>query len=161
MDDHIIQSLEKLFYQKIMLYHDLLHCFEKEQESLITIDMDTLWGISKQKEEMCTKIHAIRQEIMSSVNLRADQGSFDLNRILALIPFNKRAPFQNSYLTLVKLRSEIEALRKGNMIFVDDSLQFLDEMISVITGEGGSRMLYNERCHLSKSGTRMLLSREA
>jgi len=78
-----------------------------------------------------------------------------------MIPGDKRALFQKEYLALMKLKNEIKALRKENMIVIDDSLQFLDEMISIITGEETSKIMYNEKCHLRKSGANILLSREA
>ena len=160
MDDHIIRSLDRLLHGKIILYNDLLHCFKEEKESLIAIDLDKLWSISKEKNEICSKISALRHEIVSQCNPGEAQGPFILNEILALIPDDKRAPFQKLHLTLVKLRFEIEVLRKENTLFVDDSLRFLDEMISIITGETGSQIMYDDRCHLSRSGAKILLSRE-
>jgi len=161
MDDYLIQSLEKLLFKKTMLYHDLLDCFHRERESLINIDLDRLWSISREKEETCLKIKSIHQEIISTINPEIDQKSFNLNQALDMIPRDKRAIIQKQYLALIKLKVEIEVLRKENMIFIDDSLQFLDEMISVITGEETSKIMYNERCHISKSGANILLSREA
>ena len=162
MDDAIIQSLEKLFYKKIMLYNDLLHYFKKERESLINIDLDKLWGISKGKEEICSKIESMRQEIMVTIaDPQIDKESFDLKQILDLIPRENRAKFQELYRTLINLKREVDVLRKENMTFIDDSLQFLDEMISIITGETESKTMYNDKCHLSQSGAPILLSREA
>lgn len=162
MDDAIIHSLEKLFYKKIMLYNDLLHYFNKEKESLINIDLDKLWSISKEKEEICSEIKSIRQEIISIVDdPGTDQSSFNFNRILDLIPRENRAKFQKLYRTLIKLKGEVELLRKENMSYINDSLQFLDEILSILTGETKSEMMYDDKCHLSKSGTNIFLSREA
>ena len=161
MDDHCIHLLEKLFLKKIMLYHDLLDCFKKERESLTTIDLDNLWSISKEKEEICLKITSVQQEIISIMNPEINPNSFNLHRILDMIPEDKRALFQKEYRALMKLKSEINAIRKENMILIDDSLQFLDEMISVIAGESTSSIMYNDKCHLSQPGTTLLLSREA
>ena len=161
MDENTIQLLEKLFFTKIMLYHDLLDFFNKEKESLINVDLDNLWNISKEKEEICLKIQSIQQEIISTVNPGMEQQPFSLNQILNMIPGDRRALFQKEYLALMKLKNEIKALRKENIILVDDSLQFLDEMISVITGECKSSIMYNDKCHLSQPGTNLLLSREA
>lgn len=161
MDDTIMQSLEKLFYQKILLYNDLLDCFKREKESLLNIDLDSLWNISKEKEHICSKITSFREEIIAAVNPGIEEKPFNLNQILDVIPVKKRDEFQKLYLTLIKLKGEIEVLRKENMLFIDDSLQFLDEMISIITGETKSKIVYNDKCHLSRSDTNILLSREA
>ncbi len=161
MDDSPMRLMETLFYQKIMLYHDLLHCFNAEREALIEIDLDQLWKIAKEKEEVSSKINSIRQEITSTINLETDEKSFDLSRILGLIPRGYRTKFHALYRTLTTLKREAEVLRKENMIFIDDSLQFLDEMISVITGETRAGITYNDKCHLSKSDNNILISREA
>ena len=160
MDDIIIQSLEKLFYKKIMLYNDLLRSLNMERESLVDINLDRLWQISKEKEEISSKIISIRQEIISVLDLETDRKSFNLSRIPGLVPREARARFHELYRTLITLKSEVEILRKENMIFVDDSLHFLDEMISIITGESGSGIMYNDKCHFNKSGAHALLNRE-
>ena len=161
MEDIIVQSIEKLICKKILLYNDLLHCFMEERDSLINIDLDKLWRVSKEKEAICSNINSIRQEIISAVNPGIDLKAFDLNRILDLIPWESRSKFNKLYLRLVKLKSEIDALRKENMSFMDDSIRFLDEMISIITGEAKAKIIYNEKCHLSKPCTNILLRREA
>jgi hypothetical protein len=160
MEAPIVALIEKKFYEKIMLYNDLLHCFRQESESLINIDLDKLWVISKEKEEICANISTARHKIMTTVGMQGDQKSFDLNRIMELIPRECKAEFQKLYLRLIKLKSEIEILRKENMIFVNDSLQFLDEIMAVITGKSESGMMYNDKCHASKSGSHLFLNRE-
>ena len=161
MGDTVMQPIERLLHKKIMLYYDLLHYFKQERESLTTIDLDKLWAISREKEEICAKIKSVRQEIIAAVNPGIEEKFFDLNRILNLIPGKERNELQKLHLTLVKLKGEIEALRKENMLFIDDSLQFLAEMISIITGESKSKIMYDNKCHVSKSGANILLSREA
>lgn len=160
MEDTIVQSIEKLIYEKILLYDDLLHCFMEERDSLINLNLDNLWQISNEKEEICSKIGSIRQEIISAINPGMDQKISDLNHMLDLMPRESRPEFHNSFQKLIELKSEIEALRKENMTFMDDSLRFLDEMILTITGEPGARVVYNDKCYLSKPGTNFFLSRE-
>ncbi len=161
MDDHRVQSLVSLFHKKIILSNDLLHCLKKERESLINIDLDSLWSISKEKEDICSKIESIREEIVSALNLRIDQRFLASHQILELLPEEHKATFQKLFHTLLKLKGEIEVIRKENMVFIDDSLQFLDEMMSILTGKTTSKILYNDKCHLSRSGANVLLSREA
>ena len=124
MDDHRVQLLEGLFHNKIILSNDLLHCLKKERESLINIDLDSLWSISKEKEDICSKIELIREEIAFALNLRIDQRFLTSHQILELLPEEHKATFQKLFQTLLKLESEIEVIRKENMIFIDDSLQF-------------------------------------
>lgn len=164
MDDTMIQLLEKLFYKKIILYNDLLHCFNKERESLVNIDLDNLWAVSKEKEEICSKIECVRQEMVSATNqpgMKAE--ALSVKHILELVPREDRARFQELYHTLNNIKCEVDIFRKENMAFIDDSLHFLDEMISIITEDTKSKTttMYNDRCHLRKSRAPLLLSREA
>ena len=160
MEDDVIRLVEKLFFKKIMLYNDLLHYLKEERESLISIDLDKLWRISKEKEETCADIELTRQEIISAVSSKEDQKYFNLNRIMEFIPGKFKQEFQKLYLRILKIKGEIEVLRIQNMTFIDDSLNFMDEIISIITGEAESRIIYNDKCRFSKSGPNLFLNRE-
>jgi hypothetical protein len=155
-----IDTIEKLFYKKIMLYNDLLYCFEEERKSLIRIDLNKLWGLSKEKDEICAQIKSIRREMSVAVNLENEPDAFSLNLVMDLIPEKYTDKFKKLYLRILKLKGEIEILRKQNILYIDDSLEFLDEMISIITGETDSGYIYNDRCHFNKSGSRSFLARE-
>jgi len=160
MNDNTVKSLEELFYQKIMLYDDLLNCFKRERESLMNIDMENLWEISKEKEELGLRIKTMRQKIISILDLEANQKSFNAAYILDTIPDQKRPQFQRLHMAIIKLKDEIEVLRKENMNFIDDSLRFLDEMIAILTGNGQHKTNYNDKCRLDKSAHNMLMNRE-
>ena len=160
MDEQNIQLLEKLIYEKIILYNDLLHCLKRERETLIKIDLDDLWQISKEKEELCSRLCMLRREIIAITDPDMDPKDYGPTRILALIPEEYRAKFQQSYVRLINLKMEIEAMRKENIILIDDSLQLLDEMVSVITGDNHGRVIYKRDGHIRKTGNQMLLSRE-
>jgi len=160
MEAFTVDTIEKLFYKKIMLYNDLLHCFEEERKSLIGIELNKLWGLSKEKDEICAQIKTIRREMSVAFNLEKEQDSFNLNLVMDLIPGKYTDKFKKLYLRILKLKGEIEILRKQNILYIDDSLEFLDDMISIITGETDSGYIYNDRCHVNKSGSRSFLTRE-
>jgi hypothetical protein len=160
MENDVMSLVETLFFKKIMLYNDLLHYFKEERESLINIDLDKLWKISKEKEKACSEIISTRQEIMSVVGSKEDTKPFNLNRIMECIPVKFKTKFQNLYLRILKLKGEIEILRIQNMTVVDDSLNFMDEIITIITGEAESRMIYNDKCRFGKSEQNLFLNRE-
>ena len=160
MNDNTLKSLEELFYQKIMLYNDLLNCFKEERESLVNIDMEKLWAISKEKEELGQRINSTRQEIISLLGLDIDLKSFSSAHIFRTIPDTKRPQFQKLTMAIIKLKDEIGVLRSENMNFIDDSLNFLDEMIAILTGNEKQKETYNVKCRLDKTRHTMLLDRE-
>jgi hypothetical protein len=132
----------------------------EERDSLINFNLDKLWGISKEKTEICSQIESIRQEILLTFNGETNKKAFDLNNIPDFAPMESKPKFHKLFIRLIRLKAEIEAMRKENMSFLDDSLRFLDEMMSIITDETKARIVYNNKCYLSKSGTSILLSRE-
>ena len=160
MDTLTMDMIEKFLYEKIMLYNDLLHCFEAERKALIGININKLWELSKEKDEICEKIKSIRMAILTSIHPAEDHESFHLNRLMEAIPKNHREKFEKLYLRILKLKGEIEILRKQNILYIDDSLEFMDEMISILTGEAESSFIYNDRCHFKSSGPHLLLNRE-
>jgi flagellar biosynthesis/type III secretory pathway chaperone len=160
MEEAIVEFLEKNLYEKIFLYNDLLLCFKKEKDALVNMDMDNLWNISKEKDELCSKIDSIRQKIFSAVGSEAGQQHLAPTMIMDFLPEKNRSKFHELYSTLRKLKNEIDALRELNVRAVDHSLKFLDEIISIITGQVRQDDIYNGRCRLNQSRSNMILSRE-
>lgn len=160
MEEPIIRLIQKVLYQKIILYNDLLNCFHEERVSLVSVDLDKLWRISKEKEEICTKIESARTKILSAVNHNKDQKSFSLKTIMEWVSLEYKEKFQKLHLRLIKLKSEIDVVRKENMTFIDDSLKFLDEMISVIANEAQLNFTYNGKCSFDVSSSYFFVNRE-
>ena len=160
MDDTSIQALEKLFFRKISLYGDLVACLSDEREALLNVDLERLWSVAQEKEQLACDIDAVQKEIALLVRPTTDQPPVPLNRVLDFIPRAHRPQFQKLTLSVVKLRGEAQVLREENIIHIEDSLQFLDGMIAIITGETDARIMYNDKCHIKKPRTQMLLSRE-
>jgi flagellar biosynthesis/type III secretory pathway chaperone len=154
------KALEALFYKKIMLYHDLRDCLKKEREHLIQMDLNSLWEISRCKESLCTKLKSARQEFLKVLHRRESQGLPQLVEMIEDISEEKTTVFQGLYHRLSKLKSDVEAFRKENVHYVDDSLQFIDEIIAIIAGESHGRNIYDRRCQLKKAGDCQLLMRE-
>jgi flagellar biosynthesis/type III secretory pathway chaperone len=154
------QALETLFQNKIMLYYDLRECLRNEQTYLIQLDLNRLWEVSRQKESLCAKLTALRQEIKAVLQCNQADSFPNLSDLLTLLSTEGKTVFQGLYYRLAELRSEVEALRKENMHYVNDSLQFIDEIIAIISGAAGHRNTYDRKCQLKKGANPMLLMRE-
>lgn len=157
MTESNVRLLENLLYQKILLYDDLRECFRIEREHLISIDLDKLWGISQQKDELCEQLVAIRQQI---ADLESEQGQGAFDSMLNHTSHPDRQKLMQLRWRLMKTKREIDVLRKENMALIDDSLKFMGEMVSILTTDSGSSEIYNDRCHVTASGPRSFLNRE-
>lgn len=160
------QTLEDLFYKKIMLYQELIEYLEKERGLLVQTDMDALWEISDKKQSIVPRIEALQEKILSTlaevpIDHQMDGRSFSLTTVLSLIPHGYRERFRKPYLSLVKLKAETRQRSQENKRFVEKSLDFLDELIGILANAGGSNNTYtNGRVSSNRSHTNLLLHKE-
>jgi hypothetical protein len=124
------------------------------------MELDDLWALSDQKHELCSKIESLREKILSRLEPPEAKGSFDGRRMLDALPRHQKAGFQNLHLSLIGVKAEIENLRKENKAFVEDSLQCLDEMHSILTGESLTHSMYDRKFRFRQMGSKLHLSRE-
>lgn len=162
-----IQTLEDLFYKKILLYQDLVACLKQERDALIRTDMDVLWKIADEKQSIVSRIATVREKILAalseaSIDHGMDVSSFSLADVLALIPMVHRTRFKKTYLSLVALKDEIHQRSRENRLFIEESLDFLDELIGVIVGAADKpKPVYNNgRSLTGKRHANLLLHKE-
>lgn len=150
-------DLEKLFYEKILLYSDLLDCLRAEQRCLKEMDLNPLWDISRRKETLCTAIKSLRRGILAKLS-PIDEPSADTLGVL--VAARKNGSLQNLYRSVTNLKMEVEIRRKENMAHINHSLEFIDEMIAIITGRDQARDVYDQKCRLGRTANHMLVRGE-
>lgn len=160
MNETIFSSLEDLLREKVTLYCQLRDCLVRERQCLIRMELDPLWALSGEKHDLCSKIESLRETIASRLQPFHAAGAFDSRRILDALPLQQKARVQNLHLSLTGVKAEIETLRKENKVFVEDSLQFLDEMHSILTGEALNHSVYDRKFQFRQTGARLQLIRE-
>jgi hypothetical protein len=158
MEQTTIQTIESLFQEKVLLYAHLVECFKKERAYLTSMEFEPLWSVSDEKNRLCLEIERLRSRIASAAD--PDRNGFDANRILDAIPPQQQGPIRNAILRIGKLKREVEIMRRENQAFIDESLDFLDEMISILTGQGDGQMMYNNRSRLHRAEAVVTMSRE-
>lgn len=160
MDNLPFEYIERKLHEKIFLYNELLQCFRREKKALIDMDMESLWNISKDKDALCARIESVRMELSAKVFSESGTHNISNEIVIELAPEKDRLRFHALFITLQKLKTEIEAIRKANMNAADYSLKFLDEIISIISGQIRQEFVYNDRCGFEKTGGNLFLSRE-
>ena len=161
-----MENLKNLFYEKIMLYRDLLECLKRERELLVRTDVDALWEVSDRKQAIGARIGAVRGEILKAlagagIDHDMDSASFRLSTVLSLISSRERMGFKKPYMALVSLKNEIRQRSQENKLFIEQSLAFLDELITVIANTDKAAPLYDKGgCLNNKGHHHLLLHRE-
>ena len=147
-------------HKKFSNYSELRHCLAREKAALIDLNMDSLWAISREKEEICGEIEKNRSELFSVLSRSFNHEFTQLSHTLDFLPNDVRPQFQQMYRRISRIKGEIEAMRKENMIYINDSLRFLDQMISIFTGETQAKPLYTDQCQFRKTSHSLMLNRE-
>ena len=161
-----IKTLKDLFYEKILLYQDLVECLKKERDILINTDMDALWEIADEKQSIVSRIETVRDQILSAlseaaIDHRMDAVSFDLARVYSLISRMHGERIKKPYLSLVNLKGEIQKRCQENRLFIEECLNFLDELIGIIADTGKQNAVYdNGQVSARKGQANLLLHRE-
>jgi hypothetical protein len=160
------KTLEKLFFEKILLYQELVGYLKEERKLLIETDMDALWEISEKKQTIVPRIEAVREKMLAilsegAIDHQMDGASFSLTTVLSLIPHEERERFRKPYLSLVNLKAETSERNQENKRFVEKSLDFLDDLIGILASAGGSNDMYNNNgVSSNKSHANILLHKE-
>jgi flagellar biosynthesis/type III secretory pathway chaperone len=161
-----IQALKTLIYDKILLYQDLVECLKEEHELLIKTDVDALWEISDKKQSVVSRVEALRGKILTALSEAgiehdSNVSSFDLTHIFSLIPPMQRRGLNKAYSSLVKLKNETRRRCHENRLFIEECLDFLDELIGILANTGKPSDFYNkERFLRAKGQVNLLLHRE-
>jgi flagellar biosynthesis/type III secretory pathway chaperone len=148
MNQDAILQIERQVGKKRQLYQKLKDCFEKERQALIRVDIDTLWKISSEKETLCMEISQVKKELADAAASWCPP-PFDLNRLYALLPRTGRQAFSRSVCQISLLKKEIDQLRQHNMAFMNESLEFMDQVMTLLSGTGGGSdgpAVYNRQC---------------
>lgn len=164
--ENALKILEDLFHRKIMLYQELVESLKQERALLAKPDMDGLWDVSDRKQMLVTRIEGVRSDILcalanASLQYDMDEEDFSLAAVMAAFPQENKGRFRQSYLSLVHLKAEVRQRSLENKVFVEQSLDFLDELISIIADTGVPDRPYTNGGSIHQSGSfNVLVSRE-
>ncbi|MFC1822935.1 flagellar export chaperone FlgN [Thermodesulfobacteriota bacterium] len=132
-------KIEGLDRHKILLLQDLLHCLKQERENLINLDLDCLWEVMEEKNRLLTAIaenEAQLEKMRNEVSRNGEKPDAE-----SLIPGSLSLKIHN-------LQGKIRTRVKGNVAFIQESLEFFDEIISIFTMGGRVEHSYG---HLTKN----------
>jgi hypothetical protein len=160
MNEKMIQTIERLLLEKAQRYADLVECFKKERACLASLEIESLWTVSEEKKRLCAEIEALRSRIALAGSPGEGATAYGAQRVLDAVPATVRGSVRSILLRIQRLKKEVEILRRENRAFIDDSLDFLDEMISLLSGEGESQVVYTNKSRLRRSESLVTLSRE-
>lgn len=161
MEPKTIHIIESLFQQKALLYAELVECFRKERKHLSAMDVEPLWAVADEKTRLCSEIRTLRSRIASALDLGRDLEEHDVRDFLDLIQPREQGALRGVLFRITKLKTEVETMRKENHSFIEESLDFLNGMISILAGEEDvGRMIYSGNSRLKRTEAFHSMTRE-
>ena len=166
MED-IICEIEKKCHEKLMIYHDLLSIFRKEKKSIIGGDVSALWRFSSEKHDKAKAIEAIRDNIIDIINSAeiqndVDLETFELAKVVNLFSGSELKDLTECLTAVNRVKKQIHTAGKANLLFIEDYLATINDLVNVVVGASSDSALYNRERSFSKHRDRetVLLCRE-
>ncbi len=163
----IISEIEKKCHEKLMIYHDLLSIIRKEKKSVVSGDVTALWRFSSEKHDKARAIEAIRADIINILNSaeiknNITQDSFKLEAVVNLFSGRALKDLTECLAVINKVKKQINFAGKANLLFIEEYLATIDDLVSIVTGASSNKPLYNKERSFSnhRDSETVLLRRE-
>ncbi len=140
------QKLFEVFARQLNLSEEFLQILDEEKTALAAMDMQTLIKLAKKKENQLARIQlqegSLREEAARLLPDLAGQG-IRLTDITPLVSAEEARRLTGCRERLLVLREEILARNLFNQRFADDTRQYLDDAIRLITSAVAERPMYS------------------
>lgn len=140
------ENIRDLYQREADLLEELLDCVKSEKENLVNLNIDNLWELMERKNRTLTTIQEGRDQIKGM--LEEIGGHQDVSK--------KEKPLVAELTNQIStLKQEIGARIKENVSFIKESLQFVDDLITIFAMGGKLETSYSP----AKRQTREIPSR--
>ncbi len=129
-----INRLKRLYIKRISLYEELLECIKRESDNLISQDIKGIWSSLDEKKEIMEAI---------GENNRDLPGNTCLNQALSDVPRHDRDTIHQLIRKLTNLKQEIGVRIKENISFINDTLGFISDLFSSLSGADKKPEIYD------------------
>ena len=158
-------TIESLYHEKILLYRELSDLLDQERKTILDIDVDALWRISEQKNDIARKIEGLQRQVLAllddlSIAHDMDIDSFDGSQVFHLMPNPVKERLHKAHVTLLTLKHETGVRLAENKRYVEEYLAVFDELIGIITHAGHPEPVYDRRRYPAKPSPHLFLHRE-
>ena len=147
----IIQRIEDLFRTEISHLKELLDSVSLETDSLIDLNIETLWSLMAEKKRILQSIDDIRGEIRDL--LKKEDTGHDIS-------LERQRPIMKLLRTIADLKEEIKARVRENALFITESLDFFNEIISIFTTGGKEDNSYSQTGRKPRESVPLIYHRE-
>lgn len=152
-------GIEEAYQRKVSLLQALLGCLHLEQESLVTMNLKSLWSLMERKDSLLDSIGLTDQEIRAAEAQVSDGGS-DGGAQRADLPKEVRQAVRGLSREIQRLKMEIRARVKENVSFIQETLRFFDEIVSIFAAGNRPELPYEPQPGRARMSSSLIYQRE-
>jgi hypothetical protein len=142
--ESVLERMEDANRTKVSLMRALVDCLDLEREHLVNLDVKSLWSLMEEKHRILNSIVKADEEI-STCGAAAGQEQCTGR------PYSK---------DIQRLKKEIGTRVRENVSFIQETLQFFDEIIQVFASGGRSEYCYEPIPKRHKNSASLIYERE-
>lgn len=118
---------------KIALLKGLVHCLDRERDILADLDLHELWAVVEEKNHILGAIQSLTPEGPEEA---PPEARVPVERDL------ESAGVNNPVQRINRLKEEIRERARENAALIQDSLDFVDELVALLVGPSGDTGTY-------------------
>ena len=145
------QSIEDCYQAKAALLKDLLDCLSLERDNLIDPNLEDLWPLMEKKQAVLRDIEDAEEQIKAVM---------ERDRSGERVPAKGREALAALSRKINHLQDEIRARVRENVSFIQETLQFFNELITLFISAGQPEQVYHPARKNQKGPTTLLYHRE-
>lgn len=119
-----IGHIKNLFKKRISLLRELLDCVERERDSLINQDINGIWDRMEEKNNILGSLEKTKNHLEKA---HANKQSLNI-----FSPTERHAVAELTR-TQSNLKEEIKSRIRENISFINDTMDFFHELVTVMT----------------------------
>jgi len=147
--------IEEAYRKKVSLLQGLLGCLHLEQESLVSMNLKSLWSLMEQKDSLLDSIGRTDEEIRAVETRDSGGGAAGAD-----LPKEARQAVRGLSREIQRLKMEIRSRVKENVSFIQETLCFFDEIVSIFAAGNRPEPSYEPQPRRSKMASSLIYERE-
>jgi hypothetical protein len=145
------QKIEAGYQKEAALFQDLLNCLDLERDNLINLNLENLWSVMEKKQTLLESIEGVQVEIKRLLSENREKQPVSMNEKRTLAPLSTR---------VAHLKEEVRARVKENVLFIQETLSFFDELIQIFISNGDAARAYRPGSKKTGNSSPFILYKE-
>ena len=139
------ERMEDANRTKVSLMRALVDCLDLEREHLVNLDVKSLWSLMEEKHRILNSIVKVDEEISICTAAGVEE---------------ERRTGQAFSKDIKRLKREIGARVHENVSFIEETLRFFDEIVSVLASGGRAEYCYEPALKRNRASSSLIFERE-